>query len=345
MGKSILIIKLSSIGDVLRTTPLLYGLKAKYGDSYITWLTNPDSLTILEGNNFIDRLLIYNLDSVIRIQVEEFDIVVNLDKEKGAASLAETVKAKEKFGYGLSKEGNLYPLNKEAEYGFMLGLSDELKFRTNRKSYQEIIFETAGLTFNKEEYIINLDNSQDNFKKSFLEKYALYDYDIKIGLNTGCGSVFPFKKWSVSGFIELIDILVSKLNAKILLLGGRNEEVCNKEILKKVSTKVFNTGCSNNLKEFISIIDCCDFVVSADTLAMHLAIALKKKVVALFGPTCAQEVDLYGRGIKIISSKKCAPCYKKDCFEENTCMDLISAEEVFNAVQKLTAYSEMSKNL
>ncbi len=304
MGKRILIIKLASIGDVLRTTPLLYGLKNKYMDSQITWLTNSESFTALDGNSFIDRLLIFNLDSVLRLQLEEFDIAINLDKERSAASLVGTVKAKEKFGYGLSKEGNLYPLNKEAEYDFILGLSDELKFRTNRKSYQEIIFETAGLSFNKEEYIINLDNSQNSFKKSFLEKYALYDYDIKIGLNTGCGSVFPFKKWPVSGFVELIYILASKLNAKILLLGGRNEEVRNKEILERVSTKVLNTGCSNNLKEFISIIDCCDFVVSADTLAMHLAIALKKKVVALFGPTCAQEVDLYGRGIKMISPKK-----------------------------------------
>ncbi len=345
MGKKILIIKLGSIGDVLRTTPLLYGLKNKYPHSHIGWLTNLESSKILEGNNLIDRLLIYNLDSILILQTEEFDVVINLDKEKCAASLAELTKAKEKLGYDLSKEGSLYPLNKEAEYGFSLGLSNELKFRINRKSYQEIVFETLGLTFENEEYILNLDKSQKRFRDNFLNKYNLNEDDFKIGLNTGCGSVFPYKKWTISGFVELIDMIDRKSNIKILLLGGKNEEVRNKEILERTTAKILDTGCSNNLKEFIALIDCCDLVVSGDTLALHLAIALKKKVVALFGSTCAQEIALYGRGIKIIASKKCAPCYKNECFEENTCMDLISPEEVFSAIQRLASLTEVPKDL
>nr|MBM3254158.1 glycosyltransferase family 9 protein [Candidatus Omnitrophota bacterium] len=345
MGKRILIIKLGSIGDVLRTTPLLYGIKNKYPESHITWLTNSESVLMLEGNNLIDRLLVYNLDSALRLQVEEFGIVINLDKEKNAASLAELIKAKEKFGYGLNKEGNLYPLNREAEYGFSLGLLDELKFRVNKKSYQEIIFETIGLAFGNEEYILNLDKSQKNFRDNFLNKRSLNKNDFKIGLNTGCGLVFPYKKWTESGFTELIDILDRKLNVKILLLGGANEEMRNKEILSKTTAKILDTGHNNNLKEFIAIVDCCDLIVTADTLALHLAIALKKKVVALFGPTCAQEIELYGRGIKIISQKKCAPCYKKECFEENTCMDLITPQEVFSAIERLATYTEVSEKL
>ena len=84
-------------------------------------------------------------------------------------------------------------------------------------------------------------------------------------------------------------------------------------------------------------------VVSGDTLSLHIAIALKKKVVALFGPTCAQEIELYGRGIKIVSSKGCTPCYKHKCSKEPICMDLISAKEVFNVIQKLIPSSEFSR--
>ncbi len=343
IAKRILIIKLGSIGDVLRTTPLLYGLKNKYPESHITWLADSESASVLDRNNLINRLLSYNFNSVLKLQVEEFDIVINLDKEKGVASLAELIKAKEKSGYGISKEGSLYPLNKEAEYGFSLGLSDELKFRINRKSYQEIIFETAGLTFNNEEYILNLDENQKRFRDNFLNKYNLNEDDFKIGLNTGCGSIFPYKKWTVNGFVELIDMLNTKLNAKILLLRGGSERARNLEIIERTASRIIDTGSDNNLKEFIALISCCDVVVTADTLALHIAIALKKKVVVFFGPTCSQEIELYGRGRKIVSKKECAPCYKKECSEATTCMDLISAEEVFSAVWDFVICPEILK--
>jgi heptosyltransferase-2 len=70
-------------------------------------------------------------------------------------------------------------------------------------------------------------------------------------------------------------------------------------------------------------------------VALHIAIALKKFTVAIFGPTCDKEVELYGRGIKIISPIDCRPCYKKQCTRDINCMDLIKPEEVFTAVQKL----------
>ncbi len=343
IGKRILLIKLASIGDVLRTTPLLIGLKDKYPNSHISWITSLESHSILEGNNFLDRLLLYDLDSILRLQVEKFDVVINLDKAKHAAALTELVKTQEKFGYGLSKEGNIYPINKEAEYGFSLGLFDELKFRTNKKSYQEIAFESVGLEFKNEEYVLNIDKRQEDFRNSFLYKHHLDQDDFKIGLNTGCGSIFPHKKWTMNGFVELVNSLKESCNSKIILLGGKDEKDRNEEILERVGRDVVDAGYGNSLKEFISIISCCDLVVSGDTLSLHIAIALKKKVVALFGPTCAQEIELYGRGIKIVSSKGCTPCYKHKCSKEPICMDLISAKEVFNVIQKLIPSSEFSR--
>jgi heptosyltransferase-2 len=68
---------------------------------------------------------------------------------------------------------------------------------------------------------------------------------------------------------------------------------------------------------------------------MHLAIGLKKKVIALFGPTCAQEIELYGRGEKVISSIPCAPCYRRHCEVSPNCMEAITAEEVMKKIKGL----------
>ena len=68
---------------------------------------------------------------------------------------------------------------------------------------------------------------------------------------------------------------------------------------------------------------------------MHLAIGHGKKVLALFGPTCPQEIDLYNRGEIIVSPIECAPCYRKTCDIEEHCMIRISAENVIEKATRL----------
>jgi heptosyltransferase-2 len=117
-------------------------------------------------------------------------------------------------------------------------------------------------------------------------------------------------------------------------LGGVREKGFNKYLEKKSKNTVYNTGSDNSLSEFAGFISLMDVIVCSDTLAMHLAIALKRKVVALFGPTCPQEVDLYGRGTKIFAAVPCSPCYKQTCDSEE-CMKEISTEQVFKEIKKI----------
>jgi len=334
ISKKILIIKIASIGDVLRTTPLLYPLKKHYPSSYIVWLANKECLPILKGNKMVDEVLPMDITSILRLQIERYDWVISLDKDIMAASLASSIKAKKKSGYGLDHNGKVFPFNKEAEYGFSLGLSDKLKFRYNKKTYQEIIFETVGFKFKGEEPILNLNDKQYRFKHNFIRN-RLDGKQFIIGLNTGCGTVFPYKKWTERGFVELSKKLLKMRNTAVLLLGGREEVERNRRILNRAGRGLIDAGCDNSLEDFIAIIDCCDMVITADTLAMHISIALKKKTICLFGPTCPQEIELYGRGIKIVSSLNCAPCYKHLCEKDGRCMDEIDIDSVYLAIKRL----------
>jgi heptosyltransferase-2 len=76
-------------------------------------------------------------------------------------------------------------------------------------------------------------------------------------------------------------------------------------------------------------------MVTGDTLAMHVAIGLKVPVVVILGATCHQEIELYGRGAKIVSDFECSPCYRSVCPKQATCMDSISVDTVFDAVARL----------
>jgi len=340
MGKRILIIKLAAIGDVLRTTPILPVLKKKYASSHITWITEDASQSVLDANPYIDRLLIPSQENILRLQVERFDLLICLDKDTLATSLASLVKADQKLGFALSKKGHLYPLNEEARYLFRLGVSDELKFKRNRKTYQQLIFEALGIKEEYGEYVINLPEKYTSYAERIAGQWRAHNGRLIIGLNTGAGKRFATKRWEIASFIKLADKLTEDLNAQVVLLGGPEETERNKEISAQTKTKVIDSGCHHSLKEFMGLINQCHLIVTGDTLALHLSIALKKLIVTFFGSTCHQEIDLYGRGVSLVSDVDCAPCYRAHC-ESMICMKSICVQDMFQACKDVLKQNKM----
>jgi ADP-heptose:LPS heptosyltransferase len=335
-GKRILIIKLAAMGDVLRTTPLLRGLRKAYPDCHITWLTEPDVMPMLQGIAEINRLLAYSPDSILQMETESFAEVYCFDKEPRATALAMKVNAKRKVGFGMSPFGNVMPLNKESEYAFELGINDPLKFRLNKKTYPELIFECAGLPYAEpQEYVFPDLSAEIEEARSDLQSLGVRPGSLKIGLNTGAGEIFAAKKWTEGGYAELANRLIEDFGATILLLGGPCEVERNARIAEQARFPLVNTGNDNSIRNFCGIVGNCEIIVTGDTLAMHLAIGLKVPVLLLMGPTCHQELELYGRGAKVISDFECSPCYLSVCSEEVSCMQAIRPEDVYKVAAGL----------
>lgn len=322
------------MGDVLRTTPILEALKGKYRGSKITWVVDEESKELLENNPYIDGILSYGPEALSHLLVEEFDLVINLDSLPRSACLASLAKGKKKLGFGLDKKESVFPFNKEAEEWFRMGIDDDLK-RKNKKTYQEIVFKIAGLRFKKEKLVVNLREREIDFANKFAKKHNLGGKKI-IGLATGAGGRWELKKWTIEGYLRLIKKIDKEIkDAKILLFGEREEIGRNREIMERSKVPLINTGHENTLRGFLSLLNLCDLVVTGDTLAMHAAVALRKKVVVLFGPTSSAEVELYKRGKKIIPDMDCLSCYKETCDKHPNCMESISPDIVFQAVKKL----------
>jgi heptosyltransferase-2 len=332
-GTRILVIKLGATGDVLRTTPILRALKAKYPTSHITWIVEPISAPLLKGNPFIDRIWAPNFETLARLQLENFDLMLCLDKVEAATSLAMLARAKEKRGFGLTPFGTLTILNPEAEFALRMGTSDQLKFHENDKAYQQIVFEAVGFPYAQEPYVLELEPEAQNFARGFFAAHDLENQRI-VGLNTGAGTGFAGKAWRVEKWAALARRAQNELGAKVLLLGGPQERERNAEIAARAADAVIDSGTSNTLPQFVALVDGCDAVVTGDTTGMHVAIARRVPVVALFGSTCAQEIDLYGRGEKIVTQVECSPCYLKKCPIGEICLDDIKFEDVFAALTR-----------
>jgi lipopolysaccharide heptosyltransferase III len=343
-GTRILIIKLAAMGDVLRTTPLLHGLKRLHEGSHITWLTEASVVPMLKGIPEIDRLLPYNLEAALQLTTEIFDRLLCFDKEPRATALAMNIRAMKKAGFGMNKYGSVMPLNAESEYTFELGINDHLKFRQNRKTYPELIFECAGIPYREpQEYVITDLAKEIAWARGYLSGMGVGPEELKVGLNTGAGDVFATKKWTEEGYSRLADRLEEELGAKVLLLGGPAERERNERIAAGAKHSHRDTGTDHSIRRFSGIVGNCDLLVTGDTLAMHIAIALKVPVLAILGPTCHQEIELYGRGSMIVSDFDCSPCYLGVCPKERTCMDAISPDIVFPEAVRLIGKHHPSK--
>ncbi len=327
----ILIIKLGAIGDVLRTTSFLKGIKEKY-KAEIDWATKKESFDILKNNKLINNLFLLN-----NLKGTKYGLVINLDDDIDACKIASELKTKI---IGAYLENDRITYTENSSEWFDMGLAsklgkkkaDELK-ALNKKSYQEIISKMLGVPFS--EPILNLSESDRGFAEGFRKKNNMGDDSQVIGINTGAGKRWEKKRWPIEYTVRLIDKIAKELNAKVILFGGPEEVERNKEIKEKIKTKVIDAGCDNSLMEFAALINLCKILITSDSLAMHIAIALKKQVIALFGPTSAAEIDIYGRGKKLIAPIECYCCYKKRCDISNDCMDLINVDGVFKATKEI----------
>ena len=332
MGTRILIVKLDAVGDVARTTTLLPALRLKYDPCHITWLVHPTGEELLRDNPQIDVLMTYTPECLERLRVERFDLVLGLDKTPRAAAVVAQVQATEKLGFGLSPYGTIYALNPEAEYDLHMGLDDELKFRRNTKTYQQILFESVRLKWRGDFYCLQIDARDREAAAGMLAEWGINDEDRVIGLNLGGGKAFAHKMWSAPAAVAFLKALRKALPCKTLLFGAEREHEKIGAIrgagLPAASTAMTPHSC----RLFQALLAHCAVVVTGDSLGLHMALAERRPVVALFGPTCPQEIELYGLGEKLITPVDCAPCYRAVCDREVSCTDAITPQTAVEAV-------------
>ena len=316
---NILVLKFGAIGDVIRTTSILPGLKSKYKNCKIGWVTKKDSFGVLKNNSLIERVFLIDDNTKNKLINKKYDLVISLDDDYRACELASKVGSGKLVGAYLKNKKTAYTT--DSALWFDMGLiskfgkqkADELKAK-NKQTYQEIMYGILGLRYKKQEPILNLTKKELNFGKKFAKKNGIKKNDLVVGINTGAGGRWEDKKLSIEETAELIAKLNKNIkNAKLILFGGPEEKERNKKIRQLSNENIIDAGCGNSLMEFASLVDLCKILITSDSLALHIGTALKKKIVCFFYPTSASEIELYSRGIKIIGKGNDYCSYKPKC--------------------------------
>ena len=339
MGTKILIISLDALGNVLDNTAFLPALKRKYPISTVYWLTMPNAEKILFNNTYIDKVFIWNDEQRMILRNVEFDCVMNADKSVYACAFAGDVKAKLKLGFLLNKDGKIIPANPGAVYNYRMGNDDELKFRKNQRTALDIIHETFELEYARDEYTFSLTEDEIRFVQGYKREINYDHAKTYVGFNTGCSNLFPNKKMTIDQHVKLINTLARDENLVLVLLGGREDTERNRTIYRSVDAsargKIIATPTEEGIRKGACYMDICNVVISGDSFGMHLAIALRKYVIAWFGLSCWTEIELFGRGEKLIPyGLECSPCWKQECPYNLECIDMIDLERIVQLVRR-----------
>lgn len=271
-----------SLGDVLRTTAILH----LFADAEVTWLTSEQAVPLVygPGNPLVQRVLIYNLSSILQLREERFDTVINLEKHPGLCALTNMIDAWDKLGFRLDKETGCAAAFRQSDEALYVAQSERKK-QINQKHWLELLYEMMDEKWNGQGYLLGHSPCKSG---SFSP--------VDVGLNFRVGGKFQDKTWPIRSWWEV-----------------------NGNFIKSSSWQPEQT----TLCDYIDWINSCRLIVSCDSLGLHLAMALRKKVVGLFGPTLAKEIHPYEKGI----------------FIQGETMEQITTEEVCDAIRSLLKQS------
>ena len=337
----ICVVKLGALGDVIRTLCILPELRRRWPEAQVTWVSSQAGTRMIESHDQIDRALSFSPMTAMVLAQEHFDTVICLDKEVEPCALAMALSAEQRLGIGLSIHGTSAPLDRNAEHYMHLGLCDELKFRRNRKSYPQLVYEALGWTYERQRYELPVtEQAAENIWRHLLARR--WDPNRPtLGVNVGAGTRFANKMWPAERIVEVIrGLQVARPPLQVVLLGGPDERTTVDRILSDLSrvgaaAEVVDGGTEHDEQHFVAAIDTCDVILSGDTMAMHVAIARGVPVIGLFAPTCEQEIDLFGRGQKLVADAACSPCYKAVCDQGNVCLAGVPIAAVVEAIGRV----------
>lgn len=275
--------KTVSLGDVLRCTVVLEPLKKKYPHSQISWLVSNESVPLLSHNPYIDRLLVWDEFIPYVLMREKYDIVINLEKINGIGALTDMIDAWEKIGFRFDSQTGDFDT-----YMQSIIARDYIKDKVEkgeRGIWQKVMISMIGAEWKGQEYSLG-------YRPKSKE---IYD----VGFNFYVGKKWPSKAVPEHKWKEL-ETLLKKENITISWQQGRDD-----------------------LYEYMEWINSCKLIITCDSLGLHLALAFKKKLIALFGSTDFKEIHFYNRGIVIVPKTPydCLPCYLSQCKQEKGCLD------------------------
>ena len=320
----ILIIRLSSIGDIVLTSPVVRSIKNQT-NATIHYLTKLKYIDIVKNNPNIEK--VFSVDQILdQMNSANYDLIIDLQKNFRSIFLSMFLKKKIQSKFVTYNKKNIKKwLLINFRKDFLNNEHIVSRYFNSLKKYN-IINDNKGL-----DYFISPLINKFNFPKKLPFEKSFFAWVI--------GGTYPQKKLSKSH----IQKVCSEISVPVFLLGGIQDKQTGDEIKRYIdSTQVYNLCGILSIDESAYVLKKATIVLSNDTGLMHIASAFKKKIISFWGCT-KPSLGMFPyqtdkKSIQIISNTSIFPCSKlgNKCRYTNLgCINHIKVEEILIAIKKL----------
>jgi len=324
--RNILIIKPGAIGDILQMTPVVRALRACYADSRITVLVGSAATALLFRNNpHVAGTLVYDKRGEHRsfaafaalwrtVRAGRYDLVLNFQR----SNLKTWLLAAAAFPCRIL----VYRKSNKLHYHAVENYLDTLA---------PLGIAPAGL---------DLELFPGPEDRSFADA-ALAAMKSSTGplIALNPGASHAVNRWSADQFADLANLLTEKLDARILLIGGKEDMDLASGIVSRMKKAPVNMTGKATLLQLGALLSSCSLLLTGDTGPLHVATAVNTRVVALFGAADPERTGPVGRGHRVIQAADvpCVPCRSRTCANRVPleCMQRITPERVLQAVSEM----------
>jgi heptosyltransferase-2 len=323
-----LVVKKGALGDVVRTSYFAKALKKKHGPSLrLSWITAPASADLLRLNPHIDDLWF----EFERAKPFRFDRIFSLDDEFDTLAGVADLAADSVTGAFLEEGRPSY--TQDAAEWFDMGLNsrlgkqraDELK-KLNQRSHAQIFAAIFGVAEVAPEF--GLDETCVRWAQANLP-----DAPLRVGINPYSGGRWPSKELRPLELQRLIGWVLDGSSpfgagAAVVLLGAGADFARNAALVAQQGADALVAMCTDeSVQHLAAAVGGLDYLISSDSLALHLGIAHGVPFTAFFSPTSAAEIDDWGIGTKVASTAPDYCCYRKDADNAT-----ITADRIIEAI-------------
>lgn len=335
----ILIIKLRGIGDVILSTVALSNLRKDFPNAELDILTEPPSFSALEKIPLINNILLFKKNAffgglilILKVMFKRYDLILDFYSNPRTALVTFFSFARYRAGFPYRGRGYAYNLT---------GPSARDKFHS-AQLHLEFLSE-IGLTHNDKELHFGLSDEDRKFASDlFSEKFS--DNGFVVGLSPSGG--WESKKCDPIKFAEIGDAIITKYNAKILILWGPGDNKEALEISKLMNGKV-TLAPLTDIRKMAALIEKCDFIVANDSGPMHISTAVKTPTLSLHDPTNPRWQGPFGDKHEWIRLDEldCIGCNLLDCPINHECFLNLPVQRVIEKIDSLIAKNNLGGNL
>lgn len=340
--RRILLIKPSSLGDIVHALPMLAALRRRWPDAHIAWLVGASFAPLLDGHPLIDEVIRFDRKRygqmwwnpaasiafwrfVASIRRRRFDLVIDLQGLIRSGLLSWFSGARRRVGFAHAREAAwLF-------YTQRVSCPPDSPHAVDRNL---CVARQLGLPIDPIEFPLALTDAELERARALLAETQTDSSESITAILPGAR--WASKQWPARRFAEVVDTLQAN-GTRCLLLGAPDDEPLGEIIMRECRDAPVNLIGRTSLRELVALLALADRVVCCDSGPMHIAAALDRPLTAIFGPTDPNRTGPYGsRSAVVRRDLQCSPCLRRVCpLRHHACMAELDAETVLASVREL----------